>query len=472
MRIWFSLAQGLMLLAVFLILPPPAGAAGDWWDETFPYRFPLKISNRTEFPLPSGYTAAVSFDHASLVGAGLSRADGADLRIVYFSAGKFQELDRRLAVGSDWDRSGTTVVFKTQTAIEGADDSYFIYFGNLEAVDPPQDPRSVFAFYQDFEALAVGEMPPEWRKFGNDQEMKAEVSEDEAFSGRKSLKLSGSGWALSAYRPSPIGKDYTASIWYKTLDQAHEGGLYFRADLSNQFHPAWVFQMGDWWYAGGGYDNRRVPLSLPKPEPDRWTRLEVKVVGSEVVSLAADGETGFRDLPTDWEGDYLGVSFRGTKLVYYDDLALKKAVREEPRVEVGSRESKPASWVRLSVEGESGLHFDRVRPLTSVVKDLVLKVESDQPLVWIWAESTSPLSRSDGGRIISPWDGEGGFGYRLKGRGEFKPLTGKTLLYETDAFESSLDLPLEIILRTTYLDPPGDYRASLKFLVEAPDDGI
>ena len=107
---------------------------------------------------PAGYSASLTFDHASLVSAtptSKSRADGNDVRVYYVTSGNtLQELDRVLDPGSSWNTSSTKIWFKTQAAVaaNSIDDNYILYYGDASVTSALADPTSIFLFFDDFES--------------------------------------------------------------------------------------------------------------------------------------------------------------------------------------------------------------------------------------------------------------------------------------------------------------------------------
>ncbi|MFZ1060311.1 MAG: PQQ-binding-like beta-propeller repeat protein [Candidatus Rokuibacteriota bacterium] len=102
--------------------------------------------------VPSGYSVSLAFDHAGLVAAGKSLANGDDIRVFYWDGAGWVQLDRVLENGSAWNSAATTIWFKTQAAIgAGATDSnYYLFYGNASAVSPPANPSNVYVFFEDF----------------------------------------------------------------------------------------------------------------------------------------------------------------------------------------------------------------------------------------------------------------------------------------------------------------------------------
>jgi hypothetical protein len=155
-RSLFRLVVVLMTVAGWIVMAgEPAAAAPPWWNGSYSHR--LGVSVLASDALPNGYSIAVTFDHAAMVGAGNSLASGNDVRIARWDGGSWSELDRVLqpnasSMPSAWNTSTTKIWFRTQTAINAAttDTSYYLYYGNAAAGAPPADGNNVFDLYDDF----------------------------------------------------------------------------------------------------------------------------------------------------------------------------------------------------------------------------------------------------------------------------------------------------------------------------------
>jgi subtilisin-like proprotein convertase family protein len=114
-----------------------------WWDPGYAYREQITITAPATKTIANGYPIKITLDHASLVGAGKSQADGDDIRIVYWNGGSWIEVARTLfnnnLTSSSWNLSNTTILFKAQAAIPAgtSDSNYYIYYGNPSASGPP-----------------------------------------------------------------------------------------------------------------------------------------------------------------------------------------------------------------------------------------------------------------------------------------------------------------------------------------------
>jgi uncharacterized protein DUF2341 len=124
--------------------------ADDWWNEAYPFRRKVTVSAAAGVDAP--YAVALTIDHASLVAAHRALPDGSDLRVAKRAAGGWTQLDRVLDDESRWNDPSTKIWFAIDTAIavNGNDDSYYIYYGNQLAAAGPADDLKVFAFHDDF----------------------------------------------------------------------------------------------------------------------------------------------------------------------------------------------------------------------------------------------------------------------------------------------------------------------------------
>ena len=142
---------------------------------------------RTAAEVPAGYSVRFVLDHQSLVAAGKARADGADLRVKRFDGEGWQEMARVVDVGSAWNGPTTELWFRTEAPVSasGADQNYYLFYGNDSAANPPDDPREVFLFWDGFESDSLNQWLPEnsydFEYFG--------VVSNEAHSGARCLRV-------------------------------------------------------------------------------------------------------------------------------------------------------------------------------------------------------------------------------------------------------------------------------------------
>ncbi|MFW9833695.1 MAG: DUF2341 domain-containing protein [Candidatus Thorarchaeota archaeon] len=104
--------------------------------------------------VPAGYSISITIDHAALVLAEKSQADGDDIRIVYWNGLNMIELDRVLDSDSSWNSATTKIWFKIQSVIPAStsDENYYLYYGDPSVSTPLENPTKVFQFYDGFES--------------------------------------------------------------------------------------------------------------------------------------------------------------------------------------------------------------------------------------------------------------------------------------------------------------------------------
>lgn len=126
---------------------------GPWWDTSYKARRQLTVTAGS-VAVAAGYALSTEIDHADLVGAADALASGDDVRVVYFSAGTFTELDRVLDTGATWNSAATKLWFKSQASIPAgtADGSYWLYYAKPSAAAPPANSANVFLYSDGFEA--------------------------------------------------------------------------------------------------------------------------------------------------------------------------------------------------------------------------------------------------------------------------------------------------------------------------------
>jgi len=138
------------------------------WASDWDYRRRITVRAPGGVAVPAGYSVYVCFDHASLVGAGKSRSDGADVRVRFWDGSRMVELDRFLDPTTAWNGTQNRsdcpgpnqarqvkLWFRVQAAIPagGSDNRYFLYYGNLQARPGPSNPDHVFLDYEDGKGL-------------------------------------------------------------------------------------------------------------------------------------------------------------------------------------------------------------------------------------------------------------------------------------------------------------------------------
>ncbi|MDH3299358.1 MAG: signal peptidase I, partial [Acidimicrobiia bacterium] len=118
-------------------------AGPTWWDPDYVFRQRIDVETGA-VAAPDAYTVPVQLDHAALVAIDAARADGTDVRVVWWDGSAWVELDRVLEDNSSWNQTDTTLLFRTQTPI-AADSvaNYWLYFGNPTPAPVLEDPENV-----------------------------------------------------------------------------------------------------------------------------------------------------------------------------------------------------------------------------------------------------------------------------------------------------------------------------------------
>ena len=118
----------------------------------FAFRRALEIVADAEVPV--GHSLAIEIDHAALVSAGKSAADGSDVRVFQVSDGcPDVELDRVADPRIGWNASTTRIWF---AAPEPAT-ALYLYYGHADPDAPPADWNAVFEVGSDFDGDALPE---------------------------------------------------------------------------------------------------------------------------------------------------------------------------------------------------------------------------------------------------------------------------------------------------------------------------
>ncbi len=124
------------------------------------YVFRRRITVTAGTAVPAGYSVSIVFDHAALVTAGKSLASGDDVRIVYWTGSRWQELDRFsfnfTATPTAWNTAAVRLWFRLQAPIAAgaSDNNYYLHYGDLSASSAPANGDYVFLDYEDGTTLA------------------------------------------------------------------------------------------------------------------------------------------------------------------------------------------------------------------------------------------------------------------------------------------------------------------------------
>jgi hypothetical protein len=126
--------------------------AGPGCQRGFAFRRELEIM--ADAAIPPGYSLSVEIDHAALVRAGTSAADGNDVRVFQVDDDcPGLELDRVADPRIGWNASTTRIWFAAPDNL-GA---LYLYYGHDDPDDPPADWNAVFEVGSDFDGDAIPE---------------------------------------------------------------------------------------------------------------------------------------------------------------------------------------------------------------------------------------------------------------------------------------------------------------------------
>ena len=331
---------------------------GPWWSCAYQYRDPVTITAGSS-AVPAGYAVSITFDHAALVTAGKSLANGDDLRVVYWNGASWIELDRFLDPGSSWDSATTEVWFKTQVAIgaSSSDTDHFLYYGNPVAGAPPADPNNIFAFYDGFESGDVTAWDTTFTQPGDTISTTTTPVHSGTDAGRADVDATDPGQATV--------RDDFASIqgFASTMWVYFPAGYNFNQDTSvNQFF-------------GGVWGEQQLSLIVRAPTQDvfiwnnvagqgyfgspatvintgQWYRLEMKSLISPTVGRAELWVDGVREVNesnrntgiVNTDNNLVGIYWKpsGPNTLYFDDVFNRLWVDPEPTTALNGEEDNSA----------------------------------------------------------------------------------------------------------------------------------
>ncbi len=132
-------------------------AGPTWWNTDYLFRQRIDVATGA-VAAPDGYTVSLDVDHRALVDIDAARADGDDVRVVWWDGSSWIELDRVLDDDASWNETVTTLRFRTQTPIDAESAAtYWLYFGSASPDPVLADPENVFLLVEDFESGGLGD---------------------------------------------------------------------------------------------------------------------------------------------------------------------------------------------------------------------------------------------------------------------------------------------------------------------------
>jgi hypothetical protein len=337
--------------AILLLLAASAGAApSGWWDLNWHHSRWITITNGS-VAIPAGYSVAVTFDHAALVAASKSRADGNDLRVAYWDGAVWTELDRVLDPGSSWNSPTTTIWIRLQAGIGASsfDDNYGLYYGNSSAGAPPANGNNVFLAYDGFESGDLTGWENVWQDPGDTISATTGTVRTGTYAAQATVNAVNPGQA--SVRAEYAAQPGVAAVLYAYFP----AGYAFNADTSvNQFYGGFwgeqqltVNVMGGTqqvflWnnVAGEGY------FGTTTVNTGQWYRLELRSIVSPTVGRAELWVNGVREAnelnrntgTAAIDNNLAGIYWKnsGPNTLFIDDTFTRMWVEPEPSAGFGT----------------------------------------------------------------------------------------------------------------------------------------
>ncbi|MFQ5922424.1 MAG: hypothetical protein ACE5M4_06235, partial [Anaerolineales bacterium] len=360
-----TVAAGAYALNMYFSSLPDASS---WWNTAYDFKQNVTVTAGSA-AVPTAYTVSVTFDHAALVSAGKSQADGDDIRITFWNGSGWVELDRFLDPGSSWNDANTRIWFQTQAAIlaSGSDANYDMYYGNPSAVNPPVNTANIFYFYDGFESGSTSAWFGEVEGVGDTFSVTATQVFNGSWAGEATVD---NGTQAAAENRFTAQNALHTTVWVYLPT-----GYSASTDLSvvQYYGGIWGTQQGSLsiegttripfiWnnVAGQGYFSDTA-LSL-----DTWHRLEMKIeintdgacptTCNGRAELWVDGvqkvnESGRNTGSTAFEQNLVGIFWKssGAETIHVDDSFDRIWVDPEPTLAFAAEEREPSVDVTVSV---------------------------------------------------------------------------------------------------------------------------
>lgn len=142
------------------LTPQPAtqSEGPPWWDASYSSRQQLTVGNNADTPLPAGYSVKLTLTGEKATDffrQSSSAQPGDDVQIVHWDESEWTEVDRYV---ESFASAEIQIWFVTQDEIptNGVSRSYWVYFGDAAATEPPADVNKVFLWWDDFHLNTVG----------------------------------------------------------------------------------------------------------------------------------------------------------------------------------------------------------------------------------------------------------------------------------------------------------------------------
>lgn len=324
-----------------------------WWNSSYQYRQNIAITAGSA-AVPTNYSVPLTLDHAALVTAGKSQADGDDVRVLYWNGTGWLELDRALGASSSWDTASTKIWFELQATIAAtaSTNNYYLYYGNIAAANPPSNKSNIYLFFDDFEG---GDLSKWTIASGLWQ-----VATDQPRTGTYSLKYPEEAAADSHIDANPALDEadvYFEAWWRFTNPTTTDIAQLFRRNAANHdgyetVKPPSTLGWGIAKEIGGVFS--WIEFERGTPAANTWTRIGIAIDGTGMRVFQDGTQTnpvsGSRDVGTELASGNVG--FRkyniGTGEAWWiDDVVVRKYVDPEPIPALGMEETE--ANVRITV---------------------------------------------------------------------------------------------------------------------------
>jgi hypothetical protein len=317
------------------------GEGKAWWNASYAYRQQITITAGSA-AVPNGYSVSTSFNHAGLVTASKSQADGDDIRVLYWSGVSWIELDRALDSGSSWDNASTKIWFKSQAAIAavGSDNNYYLYYGNTGAVTPPADKANIFLFSDDFEAGNLNK----WTVVSG----LWQVATDQSRSGTYAVKYPAEADSNERMNANPAldEADVYVDAWWRFSDVASSDfSQAFRRSADSLSSYETNLEVAAGWNIAKEISGTWSELlaNAGTPAANTWTRMGTAIDGTGM-RVFKDGTqilpaSGSFDVGTELASGNIGFkkwSVGAGEAWWIDDVVARKYVDPEPTTGLGS----------------------------------------------------------------------------------------------------------------------------------------
>ena len=310
-----------------------------WWNSLYNYRVPINITNFNK-KIPKGYSVNLSVNTAELISAGKLRADGNDLRILWYNLTSKTWLELNRVNETKFNTPNTQIWFKIQQQIDSDtyDINYFIYYGNPDASNPPTNKSKVYDFYDDFtqnNGPAIGwnqgvtwwVINNEYRDNSTSTDIRSILNSYTVENASIEVRIKNDGTDFGVgilFRYSDVNNFYCAGIGYWDRE------IVYRECIDG----IWGTPI----YDGVNESNLVV---------NQWYILKVDAIGSDY-KIYLDGVKRIEDT----DNSHLGATQIGfltwtSVPSYFDDLKIRKLVSSEPILTLNSEE-KYGYWFNLN----------------------------------------------------------------------------------------------------------------------------